>query len=242
MRRIHPAERLRPLTILLAALLVVVVLLVGRLVPVTAWITSLVVTIRGAGAAGVALFYLAYVAVGVLMLPGALMAMMAGFVYGPIAGLIVAWPASVLAGTCAFVLGRTVLRQRVQRMTRGWRRTQAFDRAVSREGLKLVILLRASPLAPFTVLNYAFGLSRISLRDFFVGSLIGEVPGVWLNVYVGSLVTTLAQLSMHQRRFTTPQLLIYAAGMVATAVAAFVIGRIATQALRRSDIDPALDD
>ncbi len=218
---------------------VMTLVIIGRLVPVTSSVAMLVGTIQGTGLAGVALFFLTYIGVSALMLPGALLAMVAGFAYGPGWGMLVAWPASIVAGTCAFLLGRTVLRHRVQQIVSRSDRTRALDRAVGRGGFKLVLLLRMSPVAPFSILNYAFGLSSIPLRDFVVASVIGELPGVWLYVYLGSIVTTATQLSTDPGRWTTPQLAVYTAGMAATVAALVLLGRIATRALRSIDVNAA---
>ncbi len=79
-------------------------------VPVGPWVLSLAATLRGMGAVGVALFIAVYVIAEVALLPGSLFTLAAGFAYGPVGGLLVASPASVIAATNAFLLGRTVLR------------------------------------------------------------------------------------------------------------------------------------
>src|SRR5205814_867142 len=77
----------------------------------------------------------------------------------------------------------------------GARGIAAFDRAIGREGLKIVLLVRLSPIFPFTLLNYALGLTRVAVRDYVVGSLIGMLPGTLMYVYLGSLVTSLTELA-----------------------------------------------
>ena len=103
-------------------------------------------------------------------------------------------PASVAGATVAFVLGRTVLRRWAERRIRASAQARALDSAVAREGFKLVLLLRLSPLIPFDILNYALSLTRISLGSYVLASFLGMLPGTALYVYLGSLATTAAEV------------------------------------------------
>lgn len=95
----------------------------------------------------------------------------------------------------AFLLGRTVARAWVSSRVAANARVAAIDRAVGREGLKIVLLTRLSPVFPFNLLNYAFGLAQVSLRDYVLGSLVGMLPGTLMYVYLGSLITSLSELA-----------------------------------------------
>src|SRR5919198_2672818 len=109
-------NRLTPLRIAVGLVIGTLVIFVVCVLPVRGWATALAERIRGTGAKGVMLFILVYVLAEVALVPGSLLTMAAGFAYGPIRGLLVASPASVLAATMAFLLGRTILRDRIQRM------------------------------------------------------------------------------------------------------------------------------
>jgi uncharacterized membrane protein YdjX (TVP38/TMEM64 family) len=106
------------------------------------------------------------------------------------------------------------------------------DRALEKGGLKVVLLLRMSPVSPFSVLNYALGISRVRPRDYVLGSVLGTVPGTLLYVYIGSLLTDLAQI------FTTsagasPKAIFLCAGLIATVAGFSIVTRLARQELRR---------
>jgi len=211
---------------------VLAALVVGaRLLPLADWTVRLAEIIRASGAWGVALFMVVYVVSTVAMVPGSILTMLAGFVYGPIYGLPVAVPAAMLGATSSFLLGRTVLRDWVRRKVAESPRTKAIDQAIGREGFTVVLLLRLSPLVPFNALNYALSLSAISTGRFVLATLIGGIPGGWLYVYLGSLVTTAAELSTASAPQTPLRTFFYVAGLVATLVAAVVSGRIAKRAL-----------
>lgn len=208
-------------------------LALGWLLPVAEWTIALADRVRGAGAAGVVLFIAAYVAATVALLPGSVLTLAAGFAYGPIGGLLVASPASVLAATAAFLLGRTAARGWVQRTIAGAPRTRALSRAIGKDSFRLILLLRLSPVVPFNVLNYALGVSEASLSRYVVASFIGMLPGTWLYVYLGSLATTAAELTDASRGGGAGRLALTVAGLVATVLAVVLVTRSARHALER---------
>jgi len=198
----------------------------GRLVTVVAYV-------REAGAAGILIFALAYVVSAVAFLPGAALTLIAGFLYGPVLGIVIVSPVSVLAATCAFVLGRTVARDWIGRRVATQPRFAAVDEAVGRQGFKIVALLRLSPLFPFNLLNYALGLTRVRLRDFVLASWLGMLPGTVLYVYLGSLLTSVNEVLTGGAGRARPAAAswLYWGGLVATVVVAVVIARTARQSL-----------
>jgi len=148
---------------LLAAIGILAATIVGaRALPLAEWTVRLVDIVRESGAWGIAVFAAIYVVCTVALIPASVLTMAAGFVYGPLYGLLVVVPAATLGATGAFLLGRTALRGWIRRRIGRSPRAQALDRAVGREGFTLVFLLRLSPLVPFNVLNYALSLSAIS--------------------------------------------------------------------------------
>ncbi|MBF5043697.1 TVP38/TMEM64 family protein [Aggregicoccus sp. 17bor-14] len=195
---------------------------------------------RGAGGAGAALYVAAYVLACVLLIPGSVLTLAAGFAYGPVQGTLLVMVASMLGAMAAFVLGRTVLRGPIERRLASQPRFAAVDRAVGAQGFKVVLLLRLSPLFPFNLLNYALGLTRVRLGTYALASLIGMFPGTLLYVYLGSLVTSAAELASGRRPQGGPygQLLFWG-GLVATVVATVLITRTARRALAQALEAPA---
>ncbi len=198
--------------------------------PIAEWTTRIAGLARETGPLGVAVFFAAYVVGTVAGLPGSILTLAAGFAYGPVWGLAIASPASVAGATCAFLLGRTLLRDWAARKVGGSPRARAIDAAVEREGFKLVLLLRLSPLFPFNVLNYVLSLSRVSLGAYVLASFLGMLPATALYVYLGSLATAAAELSTAAEGGGTTRIVLYVAGLLAT-VAVVVIG---TRAARRA--------
>jgi len=213
--------------------LVAVVVLV-RLLPVTDWLLAFVAWVQGAGTAGMAGFVAAYVAACVFFLPAFLLTLGAGFVYGVVTGSVLVWLSASLGATVAFLLGRTVARDAIARQVRTNARFASIDRAVGREGLKIVFLTRLSPAFPFVLLNYAYGLTTVSLRDYVIGTTLGMIPGVVMYVYFGSLLTSLTQLASGAPSGGTAKQVLTFVGFAATVVVTIVVTRIARRALEEA--------
>jgi len=209
------------------------------LLPVADWTIRLAERARGTGAAGVALFFAVYVVSTVALLPGSILTLAAGFAYGPVWGLAVASPASVTGATCAFLLGRTALRDWAAKKVGESRRARAIDAAVGREGFKLVLLLRLSPLVPFNLLNYILSLTRVTTGRYVLGSFIGMLPGTALYVYLGSLAPAAAELTTTAAGTGGVRTALYAAGLVATVAVVVIATRAARNALKAELPEPS---
>ena len=198
--------------------------------PLGQWITDLAQGASETGPLGVGLFFVAYVISTVAGLPGSVLTLALGFAYGPFWGLAIASPASVTGATCAFVLGRTLLRDWAAKKAGGSARARAIEGAVAREGFKLVLLLRLSPIVPFNLLNYVLSLTSVRLGTYVLASAVGMLPGTALYVYLGSLAPAAAELSSAAQDGGAARTTLYVVGLLAT-VAVVVVG---TRAARRA--------
>lgn len=176
---------------------------------------------------GPILFIGIYVVATVLLIPGSVLTLGAGAVFGVVRGSLYVSIASTVGATCAFLVGRYLARQAVARRIEGNERFVALDQAVANEGWKIVGLTRLSPVFPFTLLNYAFGLTQVKLTHFIVASWIGMMPGTLMYVYLGSL----AKAAAGERTRTTGEWVLYGVGLLATIGVTVVVTRIARQAL-----------
>ncbi len=187
------------------------------------------------GPLGFLIFGLGYAAATVLMIPGALITMLAGVVYGPWLGTAVVSPASVLGASCAFLLGRFAFRPAVERKMAGSRRFEALQTAMRREGFKILVLVRLSPVFPYSLVNYAFGITPLSLRAYAFGSWIAMLPGTFLYVYLGATVGDLALLTSGEAPDAGPAgWVLKIVGLLATVVVTVLVTRAARRALAES--------
>src|SRR6266852_7324092 len=151
--------------------------------------------IRGLGALAPIAFIAIYIAACVLFLPGSILTIVAGVIFGVVRGSIYVSIAATLGATAAFIVGRYFARDWIARKLEGNPKFKAIDEAVGREGWKIVILTRLSPVFPFNLLNYAYGLTQVRLRDYFFASWAGMIPGTIQYVYIGSLTGDLARVA-----------------------------------------------
>jgi pyruvate/2-oxoglutarate dehydrogenase complex dihydrolipoamide dehydrogenase (E3) component/uncharacterized membrane protein YdjX (TVP38/TMEM64 family) len=217
--------------LVIAAVVLVAVVALLRTLPVTDYLLAFVAWVRGAGAAGMAVFVGAYVAACVLFLPAFVLTLGAGFAYGVPLGSALVWVGANLGAAVAFLLGRTVARDAIARRVEANARFAAIDRAVGREGRKIVFLTRLSPAFPFTLLNYAYGLTQVSLRDYLVASLTGMIPGIVMYVYLGSLLTSVSEIAAGGASGGTAKHVLTFVGFAATVAVTVVVTRLARRAL-----------
>ncbi|MCB9730263.1 MAG: TVP38/TMEM64 family protein [Deltaproteobacteria bacterium] len=162
--------------------------------PVSDLIEALESRMRDTGAAGMAVYVVAYAAGTLLMVPGSLLTLLAGLVYGVAVGVALVVPASLLGATGAALLGRTLLRAPVERAVADRPKMRALDHAIGRDGFKMVMLVRLSPILPFSLLNYALGVTAVPLGTYVLASAIGMFPGTLAYVYLGSLIPNVTRL------------------------------------------------
>ncbi|MGC8714564.1 MAG: TVP38/TMEM64 family protein [Leptodesmis sp.] len=197
---------------------------------------SALLWIKNLGSVGIVAFVMIYNLATVLFIPGALLTLGGGALYGVFWGSVYVLIAATLGAIIAFLIGRYFARGWVCQQLQGHPKFQAIDVAVAREGLKIVLLARLSPLFPFNLLNYAFGITRVSLKDYAIGS-VGMIPGSVMYVYLGSLVGDIAVLGMPQEmgaQAQTVQWLIKIVGFLATVTVSLYITRIAKKALNQT--------
>ena len=182
--------------------------------------------------AGALLFIPLYAVWVTLLLPGVWASMLAGALYGTWWGSLIVFIGACLGAEAAFLLGRTWLRGWAMGRLEAFPKLQAVEQAVSREGLKLVLLTRLSPAFPFSLLNLAYGLSEVSLRDYTIG-LIGIIPGTILFCGLGALAGDVARfgdvLSGEADPFTWTLRVV---GIAATVASVWLVGRAAQRALK----------
>ena len=170
-----------------------------------------------------------------LLLPGVWASMLAGALYGTWWGSLIVFVGACLGAEAAFLLGRTWLRNWARRRLAAVPKLLAIEQAVSREGLKLVLLTRLSPAFPFSLLNFAYGLSEVSLRDYSIG-LIGILPGTILFCGLGALAGDVARFGdVLSGEADAGTWALRIGGLLATVASVWLVGRAAQRALQGSE-------
>ncbi len=170
-----------------------------------------------------------YIVSTVLALPGSILTIAAGGLFGVALGSVTVLIGATLGATAAFLVGRYLARDAVAGRVAGNERFAAIDRAVGKEGFKIVGLTRLSPIFPFNLLNYGYGLTSVTLRDYFFASLFGMIPGTVMYVYLGSALGE-ALLSSERER-TTGEWVLFGGGLAAAIIVSIFVAKVARRAL-----------
>lgn len=188
--------------------------------------------IEGLGTAGIFLYIAVYALVAVLLGPSWLMTIGAGFIFGLLRGAAVVWAGAVIGAALAFLIARHVARERVAKWARKNAKFSAIDRAIARKGWKIVLLLRLSPLVPYTISNYLYGLTAIRFLPYVLASAVGMIPLIFLYTYIG-----VAGRAGVERQRSTWEWIAMGVGLLATVTAAVLIARAAKRELAKSHIE-----
>jgi len=230
---------------LLLMLLVVALAVAVLTLPVREWITIGIMWIETHRTLAWIVYVLAYILATVLLIPGSILTLAAGFVFGLPLGVALVSAASVAGASCAFLVGRFLARQWVTEWVSRKRSFSALDRATQHDGFAIVILARLSPLFPFNLLNYGLGLTAVRFRDYLLASWMGMLPGTFLYVYIGTLAKDLTALTSGEIDGGSFGRILLIAGFVATLILTVLITRKATQVLgnhlqqENADVEPS---
>jgi uncharacterized membrane protein YdjX (TVP38/TMEM64 family) len=187
--------------------------------------------VAGLGPVGWVLYALVYAVCCVLFVPASVLTLGAGALYGLWTGIAIVLAGAILGATLSFLLAKSVLRKKIEKMTAGNAKFAALDRAIAKEGAKIVFLVRLSPVFPFTYINYAFGLTGVKTLPYVVASFFGMIPGTFAYVYLGSAAAGAASGEAD----TTKKIVQIVGAAVALAVTIFV-ARVATKAIRTAGV------
>jgi uncharacterized membrane protein YdjX (TVP38/TMEM64 family) len=187
--------------------------------------------VEGLGPWAPAVFVAGYVVATVAFVPGSLLTLGAGALFGIVRGTALVLLGATLGASAAFLVSRHLARGLVERRFAREPRFAAIDRAVGEQGRRIVLPLRLSPAFPFNVLNYALGLTRVRFVDFLVAS-VGMLPGTLLYVYYGKILGDVTRLASGARvERGAGYYAVLALGLLATIVVTTLVTRTARRAL-----------
>ncbi|MHC4646502.1 MAG: TVP38/TMEM64 family protein [Planctomycetota bacterium] len=222
------------LKLIIAAVVIVALVVAIFLLPVKDWLINALEWTRRLGYWAPAFVAAFYVVACVLFLPGSVLTLGAGFLFKVVLGTVTVSLGSTLGACAAFGVGRTVARDWISRKIAGNRKFAAIDDAVGRQGFKIVLLTRLSPVFPFNMLNYAFGLTKVSFWKYALASWIGMLPGTVMYVYFGAGLRSLADAAAGKVQTGAAGRIFFWFGMAAAVVVTLFITRVARKALKEA--------
>ena len=220
--------------VLRLVLLLVVVTAAGSavlLLPIREYAVQVLGWVRGLGMWGPIALGAIYIPATILFLPGSLLTLATGFLFGVFRGTLTASLASTLGAAVAFFVGRFIARDWIQAKVSKSPKFKALDDAVAEQGFKVVLLTRLSPMFPFNFLNYALAMTRVSFREYLLASWLGMLPGTVLFVYIGSSLASLSEISSGEFEGGLASKILLGMGLIATIVVTTVAARMAQRAL-----------
>jgi pyruvate/2-oxoglutarate dehydrogenase complex dihydrolipoamide dehydrogenase (E3) component/uncharacterized membrane protein YdjX (TVP38/TMEM64 family) len=219
---------------------IIVVLVLAAIVagvlflPVRQWFMEFESYVKSLGAVGPVVVVLAYVLCTVLFIPGSAITVGAGTLFGLKTGFVVVVLGANLGALCSFLLARTFLREKVAVWAAANPKFRSLDQAIGRQGFKMVLLTRLSPVFPFVLLNYFLGLTAVRTGAYILANLIGMLPATFLFVYIGAAARDAIAGQMDAAASFYQQILKYV-GLAATIAVVVVVTRIARKALREAE-------
>ena len=217
--------------LLIAVSVLAVLVAASLLLPIDAWLAS-AETWTEAHPQTSAAFYLAGATVAaVLFVPGSVIAMVAGYLFGLRWGIPLALVGLSVGAAGAFVVGRLLVREWVRARLEARPRLRALDRAVNEQSFAIIALTRLSVIVPFNLLNYVFGVTGARPMSYVAATFIGMIPPTALWTYVGTLAKNLADIRAGQVETELPNGFILVFGVVVIATIVALIHRSASRAL-----------
>ena len=205
--------------------------LVITLLPVGRLVTKLDALLDRTGPLGMVVFVVLYVIDAVLLGPAWLFALVAGLAFGLVRGGILVWASATIGAAAAFLIARYFARHRIEKIARNNEKYEAVDRAIQRHGWKVVLLLRISPLLPYTLSSYIYGLTAVDFWHYLIATAVGILPMVAVYVSIGAAGREAALAAASGGHHSMTEWIVLGVGLIFTIVAGVLIARAAKREL-----------
>ena len=224
--------------IVIIFVMAIAIALVGHFLPIVDWLAAIQQRVMHLGAWSAICYPLLYASCNVLLLPGGVLSIGGGFFFGLWWGFLIVLVGNVTGAAISFLISRTIGRRWFRSHLLRNPRLRALEPAVRREGWKIILLSQLHPFFPTSLLNYLYGLTPIRFRTCMLWVAIGQAPGLFLYVYLG----TLGQLSLnlfrgrsHPRIF---EYIVWGGGLISLVLVITAMGRLGMRILQSIEDKP----
>ena len=224
------------------AIVAVLAVILGQFLPLDQIIFRLGESVAQHQPWSTVLYPLALALANLLLLPGGLLIVGGGFLFGLWRGFLLVLAGNLAGAAAAFLLTRRFARRWVeQRFLRNpkWR---ALDLAIAREGWKIVFLTQLNPLSPTSLINYFYGATRMRFGQCMMWVALGQIPGMFLYAYLGSMGRLSWRLWREGAGFREGAYWLWIAGLVLTLALTVALARIALRLLEEAQARALADE
>ena len=179
---------------------------------------------------GVFAFVCIYIVIVLLILPASWLSLLSGFLYGSYLGSIIVFISAFIGASLAFFVSKSFFAKKLKNLFSRYPKLSIMEKVVEKGGFKLIFLARLSPIFPFSILNYFYGLNNVKFRDFTLG-LIGIIRGTFLYCSIGSLAKSLQELKNVQ---SPNNLYMTIIGVVSTSLVAYFLAKYSKEYFENS--------
>ena len=179
---------------------------------------------------GIVTFVFFYIISVLLILPASWLSLLAGFLYGPYFGSIIVFLSAFIGASISFFLAKEYFVKKIETIISRFPKIKLLEKIINKGGLKLIILTRLSPLFPFSILNYFYGLNKVSYKDFSIG-LLFILPGTYLYCALGSLSNNLDEIKNLKLNGNTTTTII---SIVSTFLIVYFLTRYSNEVIKES--------
>src|SRR6266498_4989956 len=217
-----------------AALLLVIALVwaLSRFFPVVDFIAVLQQRVMSLGAWAAICYPLLFAACNILLLPGGILAVGAGFFFGLWWGFLIVFAGNLIATAVSFALSRSIAQRSFRQKLSDNPTLRALGPAVERESWKIILLSQLHPLFPTSLLNYFYGLTRIRFSTYMLWASIGRIPGLFFYAYMGTLGQLAVRIMRGKSYPRTLEYWIWGGAFIITVLLLIVLGRVARRAIQ----------
>ncbi len=209
------------------AVVVVALIAAWYFLPVKAWSEAFQGWIEGLGPWGWIIFAGVYIAATVLLIPASILTLVAGLAFGLALGFPLVVVSATIGATLAFLVSRHLVHDRVDKYVVKRPQLKAVKAAVSEGGWKIIVMLRLSPVVPFNLQNYFYGVTDVRLAEYIPATFVGIIPGTFLYVYLGSAGKTATGEGGGALRWA-----FFAAGLIATIIVVYFVAKKTKEKLK----------
>tara|TARA_B100000214_G_C23685746_1_gene498461 strand:+ start:51 stop:644 length:594 start_codon:yes stop_codon:yes gene_type:complete len=182
---------------------------------------------------GILYFAVLYILVVVFILPASWLSLLAGFLYGPYLGTLIVFISAFIGASFSFLLSKKFFSFRIEKIINKFSKLSILEKTIKKGGLKLIMLTRLSPIFPFSLLNYFYGLNKISYKDFSI-SLVCILPGSYLYSSLGAIANNINEIKDLKGN---NNMIINLISIISTALIIYILAKYANEIIKESSED-----